>query len=124
GIGAHACCLAPGHPWPSARWPPAPLRGPPAGGATPTRSRSPAGILPFGLSDVLTCSCSADGEDGDVVGERLGGEVPGRLEQDLAQRGRLLPRVAAQDPGDALLTEQLLARSGLGQAVGVEQQQV
>src|SRR5436190_21404603 len=69
-------------------------------------------------------SCSADGEDGDVVGERLGGEVPGRLEQDLAQRGGLLARVAPQDAGDALLTEQLLAGAGFGQPVGVEQQEV
>ena len=65
-----------------------------------------------------------DGQDGHVVGERRVGEVAGRLQQRLAQDADVLAGVAAQEAGDALLAEELLAGAGLGQTVGVEQQQV
>src|SRR5919109_2406018 len=65
-----------------------------------------------------------DGEDGDVVGHRLGGEVAGRLEQVLAQDVGRHVGVAAQCVGDALLPEHLLAVAGLRQPVGVQQEQV
>src|SRR5206468_5690954 len=56
---AHAICLATGPPWPSARWPSAPLRGPPAAGRARTRARQPAGILPFGPNALIGCGPSS-----------------------------------------------------------------
>ena len=68
---------------------------------------------------------AADGEDGDVVGDGLAGEVAGRLEQGLAQHvGRRRPGSRRSEVGDALLAEELLAGAGLGEAVGVEEEQV
>ena len=54
-----------------------------------------------------------------VIG--LGGEVPGRLEQRLAEHVGGHAGVAAQRVGHPLLAEELLAGPGLGQAVGVEE---
>src|SRR5438105_9854935 len=64
---------------------------------------------------------SADGEDGDVVGERDRREVARRLQQGLAEGLGVLAVVTPQDPGHALLAEELLAGAGLGQAIGVEE---
>src|ERR687892_386890 len=55
-----------------------------------------------------------------VVVHRLGGEVPRRLQQVLAQHARRHAGVPAQRVGDALLAEDLLAVAYLGQPVGVE----
>src|SRR5690606_2383781 len=72
----------------------------------------------------LPTSGAADGQDGDIVAHRLGGEVAGGLEQVLAQHAGGHVGVSPQGVGDALLAEELLAVAHLGQPVGVEQQQV
>src|SRR5688500_8807457 len=69
-------------------------------------------------------SSPADGEDGDVVLQRLAGEVACRVQQRLAEHVGVLPRIAAEDARDAVLAEELLSRASLGQTVGVEQQEV
>src|ERR1700689_2565580 len=51
----------------------------------------------------------AHGEDRHVVAQRLGREVPSRLQQGLAQDGGILARVPADHPGDAVLAEDLPA---------------
>src|SRR5205807_8223520 len=66
----------------------------------------------------------ADGQDGDVVAEGPGGELAGGLEQRLAQDLGLDPGVAPYGAGDAVLPEELLAGPGLGQPVGVHEDQV
>src|SRR5512138_202726 len=86
-------------------WPAAGRSGPPAVSSAPT-------------------SGAADGQDGHVVGDGLGREVPRRLQEVLAEHVRGLLRVAAKRVGDALLAEHLLAVADLGQAVGVHEQQV
>src|ERR1700727_2374955 len=54
-------------------------------------------------------SVPSNGENGHVVAERLGGEVPSRLEQGLAQDGGILAGITADDAGDAILPEYLAA---------------
>src|SRR5690606_545019 len=80
-------------------------------------------VPPSAVSSAPT-SGAADGQDGHVVGDRLGREVPRRLQQVLAEHVRGLLRVAAQRVGDPLLAEHLVAVAHLGQAVGVHEQQV
>src|SRR5215510_4608713 len=103
---------------------------------SPTRARFPAwarstrrarsvlvwspGWVPSGWAT----SAAADGQDRHVVAHGLRREVPGRFQQVLAQHAGGHVRVAAQRVGDALLAEHLVAVAHLGQAVGVEQQQV
>src|SRR5438270_3458863 len=81
------------------------------------RSLAPERSIPSAL-------CLADGQDGDVVAERPGGELAGRLEERLAQHLGLDARVAPHGAGDAVLTEELFAGPGFGQPVGVHEDQV
>src|SRR3954447_752373 len=85
-----------------------------------SRIKRAAWRLGMALSLPLT---APHGQDGHVVGERGGGEIPRRLEQRLAQRLGVLTVVSPQDAGDALLPEELLARAGLGQPICVQQEQ-
>src|SRR5438270_2308714 len=82
------------------------------------RSRAPEASIPRGRL------CPADGEDGDVVSQRPAGELPRRLEQGLAQHLGLDAGVAPHGAGDALLAEELLPGAGLGQTVGVHEDEV
>src|SRR5438128_1139124 len=65
-----------------------------------------------------------DGEDGDVVAQGGGGELSRPLEERLAQDLGLDARVTTNGAGDAVFAEQLLARPGLGQPVGVHEDEV
>src|SRR2546423_4435792 len=79
------------------------------------RALAASASMPLGLPN---------GHDGDVVGHGRRGEIARRGQQRLAQHRRTRSRVATEGPGDAVLPEQLLARTRFGQAVGVEKQKV
>src|SRR5947209_17961588 len=66
----------------------------------------------------------ADGQDGDVVAQRPAGELARRLQQRLGEDVGLDAGIAPHGAGDALFSEQLLTRAGLGQPVRVHQDQV
>src|SRR5205807_4761446 len=87
-----------------------------------SRSRFPRRARPDAAD--RSSSDPPDGEDGDVVREGGVGEVACRLEERLAEDVGLDTGIAAEDAGDAILSEQLLAGPRLGQPVGVEEDEV